>query len=533
MAFHGKNLIAGSYSAEGERKFCVFAPAAGEMLPGEFTEATEAELDRAIAAADEAFRRTPRDPHRTAQLLDRIAANIEAVGDELIERCSAETALPTTRVKLELGRTTGQLRMFASLVREGSWVDARIDRADPRRRPIPKPDLRRMLLPLGPVAVFPASNFPLAFSTAGGDTASALAAGCPVVVKARPSHAGTSELVGEAVRSAVAEVGLPGGWFSQLHGPGRSLGLRLVEHPAIKAVGFTGSLSGGRALMAAAAARPEPIPVYAEMGSINPIFLFPDALSHSAETIAEGYHQSLTLGVGQFCTNPGLVFGVRGEAWNRFTTRVAQLVRTTPAGSMLLEPIFKDYQQGVARWRSDRRVRCLAEADSSADASRWQCRAAVFTVSIEAFLEDPSFQHEVFGPAALMVECDRIEQMVDAAEQLNGQLTATVHATASEFNQVHPLWQALQRKVGRILLGGFPTGVEVCSAMHHGGPFPASSDPHFTSVGTAAIVRFARPMCYQSVAEAFLPPELHDDNPLGIWRLVDGRWTNEPIGSAG
>lgn len=526
---HGKNLIGFERSARGGERFQVRAPATGELLPGEFAVATEEELQEAAKRADEAFRGCPRNSRRTADLLERIAANIDDLGDTLVERCSAETALPTGRIKLERGRTTGQLRMFAALVREGSWVDARIDRADPRRRPVPKPDVRRMLVPLGPAAVFPASNFPLAFSTAGGDTASALAAGCPVIVKARPSHAGTSELVGDALVSALAELCFPDGWFSQLHGPGRSLGLQLVEHPAVKAVGFTGSLSGGRALMAAAAARPEPIPVYAEMGSVNPVFLWPEALHHGAESIAEGYHQSLTLGVGQFCTNPGLVFGVRGPAWERFTAKLAELVRGTPPGSMLLPAIYRDYEEGVARWRSDGRVTCLAEATGEADPARLQARAAVFAVPVDAFLADPSFQQEVFGQAALLVECDRVEQMLAAAESLHGQLTATIHAAPGEFESASPLWSILQRKAGRVLVGGFPTGVEVCAAMHHGGPFPAGSDAHFTSVGTAAIERFARPVCYQNVPQALLPPELHDGNPLGIWRLVDNHRTRDAI----
>lgn len=529
MTFHGKNQIGLEQSARGGERFRVTAPATGELLPGEFTVASEEELQAAAERADEAFRRWPRDSRRTADLLERIAANIDDLGDTLVERCSAETALPSGRIKLERGRTTGQLRMFASLVREGSWVDARIDRADPRRRPVPKPDLRRMLVPLGPVAVFPASNFPLAFSTAGGDTASALAAGCPVIVKARPSHAGTSELVGDAIVAALAELGFPDGWFSQLHGPGRSLGLRLVEHPAVKAVGFTGSLSGGRALMAAAAARPEPIPVYAEMGSVNPVFLLPQVLQQAAESIAEGYHQSLTLGVGQFCTNPGLVFGLRGSAWERFTAKLAELVRNTPPGSMLLPAIYRDYQEGVARWRSDHRLACLAEATTPADPSRLQAQAAVFTVPVEAFLADTGLQTEIFGQAALLIECDRIEQMLAAAECLHGQLTATIHAAPDELEKAAPLWSILQCKAGRVLVGGFPTGVEVCAAMHHGGPFPASSAPHFTSVGTAAILRFARPVCYQNVPQALLPPELHDGNPLGIWRLVDNQWTRDAI----
>ena len=550
MSLHGKNILGAALSAEGQATFQSLNPATGEHLEGVFHNATRAEVDRALHLANEAFRCRRDDSQQTAALLDRAADEIEGIGDELIDRCVAETALPATRIKLERGRTTGQLRMFAALVREGSWVDARIDRPQPKRKPIPRPDLRRMLRPIGPVVVFPASNFPLAFSTAGGDTASAFAAGCPVIVKARPSHAGTCELIGGAIQRAVAAVGLPEGWFSQLHGLGREVGTYLVEHPVVKAVGFTGSLTGGKALMAAAAARPEPIPVYAEMGSINPVFLLPDVMSQRAEQIAEAYYQSLTLGVGQFCTNPGLVVGITGEALERFSAAVAKRVQATAPGSMLLPAIRDEYESGVTRMSGVPGVSCLAQAGLPSpacesgvggegcgnfesveiDRAKTQCRAALYSVKADVFLNLHDLRQEVFGPAALIVQCGDRQEMLAVAESFDGQLTATVHGTEDELAAAAELLAVLERKAGRLLVNGFPTGVEVSAAMNHGGPFPAASDAHYTSVGTAAIYRFARPVCYQNLPQRLLPAELQDVNASGIWRLLDDVWTKADVG---
>ncbi len=522
MPLTGKNIIGNSLSADGEQTFQAINPATGETLETAFCNATAEETERALGLAEAAFQSRPRDAAQTAALLAGIADEIEALGDELIERGTAETGLPGGRITMERGRTCGQLRLFAEVVSEGSWVDARIDRALPDRQPIPKPDLRRMLVPIGPVAVFPASNFPLAFSVAGGDTASALAAGCPVIVKARPAHPGTSELVGQAVQKAVQQCGMPDGWFSMLHGPGREVGMTLVRHPVIRAVGFTGSLSGGRTLFDAAAARPDPIPVYAEMGSVNPVFLLPDVLEERAERLAAGLHQSVTLGVGQFCTNPGLVVATEGEPLDRFVAELGRLIEATPPGTMLLSGILDGYQQGIENLSQAAGVERAAQSAETPDASKTQCAAAVFAVDADVFLGNRELSQEVFGPSTLVVRCRDRAQLLQIARGLEGQLTCTIHAADAESSDCGELAAILETKAGRVLFGGFPTGVEVCHSMNHGGPYPATTDVHSTSVGTTAIHRFARPVCYQNFPQSQLPLELRDGNDRGIWRLVDG-----------
>ncbi len=369
----------------------------------------------------------------------------------------------------------------------------------------------------------------MAFSIAGGDTASALAAGCPVIVKARPSHPGTSELVAQAVAQAVAAAGMPDGWFSMLHGGGRDVGTYLVRHPVIRAVGFTGSLQGGRALCDAAAARPDPIPVYAEMGSINPVFLLPGALAQRAEQLAVGLHQSVTLGVGQFCTNPGLVLAVDGEPLETFLRELGRRIDETAPATMLMEPIRASYEEGTHRLQSAARVECRGRSRVAADKAKTQCGAALFVTDAENFLANRELRGEVFGPATLVVRCRDEEQLLRVAQSLEGQLTATVHAAEGELAQHGRLLAVLQSKAGRIVFNGFPTGVEVCPAMNHGGPWPATSDVHFTSVGTAAILRFARPACYQDCPQDQLPPELRNHNPRRIWRMVDGALTQDDL----
>jgi len=546
MPLHGKNIIGGSLLGAGAETFRAVDPATRRPLEPDFHHATQAELDQAVELADRAFqsrkngtglisRNRPEDASqkldlsRFSVLLERIADEIEALGDELIERCGQETALPPGRLTAERARTTGQLRLFARVVAEGSWVDARIDRALPDRKPVPKPDLRRMLVPVGPVLVFPASNFPLAFSVAGGDTASAFAAGCPVIVKARPQHAGTCELVGMAIQKAVAAIGLPEGWFSMVHGPGRTTGVELVRHPAIQAVGFTGSVSGGRALFDAAAARPHPIPVYAEMGSINPVFLLPGALAERADEIAAGLHQSMTLGVGQFCTQPGLVIALRGEDLDRLLAALGRMVQETAPATMLMGAIAEGYQQGVQELEATPGIELLARSGQAPDPQKTQAAAALYATDAETFLARDALGREVFGPSTLVVRCRTEAQMLDVARKLEGQLTATIHAAEGELEEHDRLVSILQTKAGRLLFGGFPTGVEVCPAMNHGGPYPATTDVHFTSVGTAAILRFARPVCYQNFPESQLPPELRNENVRGIWRLVDGVLTKEGV----
>jgi len=522
MPLHGQNIIGGSLSAEGPRTFQAIAPATGEKLDTPFHDASTVEVDRALQLADGAFHaRYPRNPEQDAALLKRTADEIEALGDELIDRGVAETGLPAGRLQMERGRTCNQLRLFAQVVSEGSWVDARIDRALPDRQPIPKPDLRRMLVPIGPVVVFGASNFPLAFSVAGGDTASALAAGCPVIVKARPAHPGTSELVGQAVQKACVETGMPDGWFSMLHGPGRETGLYLVRHPVVRAVGFTGSLSGGRTLFDAAAARPDPIPVYAEMGSINPVFVLPGALADRAEQIAAGLCQSVTLGVGQFWTNPGLGIAVDDEHLGRFIATVGKHIEETTPGTMLLRGILEGYEKGVATLSQIPGVEVAARCRQTPERQKTQAAAALFVTDGDTFQQNLELSHEVFGPSTIVVRCRDARQMLEIARRLEGQLTATIHAREEELAQHGELIAVLETKAGRLLINGFPTGVEVCPSINHGGPYPATTDVHSTSVGTAAILRFARPVCYQNFPESQLPPELRDRNVRGIWRLID------------
>ena len=520
----GANLIAGSDSAAGSHTFTGIDPASGKALEPRFSHATNAEVARACDAAREAFEADrERSAEDRAALLEAIASRIEELGESLVERVTRETALPAARVQGERGRTTAQLRMFAALVREGSWVDARIDRADPDRTPLPKPDLRRMLMPIGPVAVFGASNFPLAFSVAGGDTASALAAGCPVVVKAHPAHPGTSELVGRAVQQAVRDAGFHDGTFSLLHATSPEVSLELVRHPQIEAVGFTGSLRAGRALFDAAAARPRPIPVYAEMGSVNPVFILPGALATRADEIVRGLIASVTLGAGQFCTNPGLVFGCGEEALGSLVQRLGAGIRETPAFTMLNSGIREGYVRGTDEVSSVSGVDVAGQSDAAAGDGA-TARAAVFATDRATFLEHRRLQEEVFGPATLVVRCSDAGEMLDVARQLEGNLTATLHGTEQDLIENQALVRVLEQKVGRLIFNGYPTGVEVCPSMQHGGPYPATTDVRSTSVGTAAIFRFARPVCYQNFPAALLPPELRDENERGIRRMVDGVW---------
>ncbi|ASV38975.1 aldehyde dehydrogenase (NADP(+)) [Pseudomonas sp. NS1(2017)] len=468
-------------------------------------------------AAFDGYRETSLEARAT--FLETIATHIEALGDELIERAVAETGLPHTRIQGERGRTCGQLRTFARTVRAGEWLDVRVDPAQPQRQPLPRPDLRQRHIALGPVAVFGASNFPLAFSVAGGDTASALAAGCPVVVKAHGAHPGTSELVGQAVAQAVKACGLPEGVFSLLYGSGRDVGIALVTDPRIKAVGFTGSRSGGVALTQAAQARAEPIPVYAEMSSINPVYLFPAALGARGEALAKGFVASLTQGAGQFCTNPGLVIAVQGPALDRFIKSASEILPNCAAQTMLTPGIFSAFDAGVAVLTEHAKV--AAKGLPAEGPNRGQ--AHLFVTQAQAFLANEHLQAEVFGAASLIVACANDEEMHQVSEHLEGQLTATLQMDADDLPNAKALLPVLERKAGRLLVNGWPTGVEVCDAMVHGGPFPATSDSRSTSVGTAAIQRFLRPVCYQDFPDALLPAALQHGNPLLLRRLLDGQ----------
>ncbi|MCP1363610.1 aldehyde dehydrogenase (NADP(+)), partial [Halomonas sp. BBD45] len=453
--------------------------------------------------------------------LETVASEIEAIGDDLIQRAVAETGLPQARIEGERGRTCGQLRLFANVVRAGEWLDVRVDPAMPDRQPMPRADLRQRHIALGPVAVFGASNFPLAFSVAGGDTASALAAGCPVIVKAHSAHPGTSELVGRAVQKAVAKCGLPEGVFSVLFGSGRDVGAGLVADQRIKAVGFTGSRSGGTALMKIAQNRKEPIPVYAEMSSINPVFPLPAALKARGEAMAEGFVASLNMGAGQFCTNPGLVIAEKGEALDAFVAKAGEVLKGSASQTMLTPGIYDAYQQGVGRLSSHDKVREVARGQVGETPN--QCQSALFVTSAADFLAEETLQEEVFGSSSLVIECADTAEVKRVAEHLEGQLTVTLQMDDADLDAARALLPTLERKAGRVLVNGWPTGVEVCHAMVHGGPYPATSDSRTTSVGSAAIFRFLRPVCYQALPEGLLPEALKESNPLGLKRLYDGK----------
>jgi NADP-dependent aldehyde dehydrogenase len=416
--------------------------------------------------------------------------------------------------------------MFAEVVREGTWVEATIDRAQPDRKPLPKPDVRRMLIPIGPVVVFGASNFPLAFSVAGGDTASALAAGNPVIVKGHPAHPGTSEMVARAIVRAAEETGMPAGVFSLLQGTSNELSLKVVQHPAATAAGFTGSLKAGRALFDAAARRPNPIPVYAEMGSVNPVFVLPRALAERADAFAEGLQQSVTLGVGQFCTCPGLVVGLQDAAMSHFRQKIEDLIERTQPATMLHSGILRGYQEGARRLEKVDGVRVQRSA-TTADESRTEAQPAVFLTDAETFLKHQKLSEEVFGPSTVIVNCASRDEIMTIASSLQGHLTATIHGTAEDLEAFKDLINLLQTRVGRLVYNGFPTGVEVCAAMHHGGPYPATTDSHFTSVGAGAIKRFARPICFQNFPQCALPIELQDKNQRGIWRTINNQLTRD------
>ena len=531
MSIHGRSIVEGKPASGGSERFQALNPATSEPLEPVFFAATASDVDQALSLAENAFdvfRQQAADT--TASFLENIAAQILTVGDQLIARASAETGLPVPRLIGERTRTLDQLRMFAGMVREGSWVEAIIDLPQPERKPLPKPDLRRMLIGIGPVVVFGASNFPLAFSVAGGDTASAFAAGNPVIVKAHPAHPGTSELVAEAIVRAVDETGLPAGIFSLLQGNSPELSLSLARHPATAAIGFTGSLRAGRAIYDAATRRPCPIPVYAEMGSVNPVFVLPGALTERADALASGLLQSVTLGVGQFCTCPGLVVGQQDGPMVSFLQQLEELIDTASPATMLHSGILHSYEEGLHRLAKIEGVR-LRLSGAPAQKNKTEAQAAVLATDSNTFLKHGELGEEVFGPATVIVTCSSRKDMMDVASTLGGHLTATVHGTADDLREFKDLIVLLEKKVGRLIYNGFPTGVEVCAAMQHGGPYPATTDPRTTSVGGAAIKRFARPVCFQNFPQESLPIELQNNNQRRIWRTVDGELTKEDLHS--
>ena len=518
----GKSIIGfGRGSATGNT-FYAFNPETGKEVEPNFHSATADELDRAATLADAARIPYGNLPGKTrAIFLRKIADNIEALGDTLIKRASLETALPNQRFVGERARTCGQLRMFADLLDEGSWVDARVDHAIPDRQPVPKPDVRSMLRPLGPVAVFCASNFPLAYSVAGGDTESALAAGCPVIVIAHTAHPGTADLVGQALMEAASSTDMPEGVFSLLFARDYEIGQALVKHPAIKAVGFTGSRRGGRALMDIAAARSEPIPVYTEMSSVNPTFFLPGAIEQRGEGLVTGLHASVTGGAGQFCTKPGLVFLPESDATPEFISQFEAQIAGTPSSPLLTGGIQESFT-GASAKRAPEVENYFVKEEGNLPG--FAVNPSVFETSAIEFLNTPDLNEEIFGPTTLLIKSQSKEDMLEIARSLEGQLTASVHGTEDDLKAYADLIEILETKVGRLIFNGFSTGVEVCPSMVHGGPYPATSDSRSTAVGTRAITRFARLVCFQNFPDSALPEELKESNPLGLWRLVDGEF---------
>ncbi|HXW57053.1 MAG TPA: aldehyde dehydrogenase (NADP(+)) [Candidatus Cybelea sp.] len=529
MAATGKSFIGFREAAQGQITFRAFNPATGQALEPEFQAATVEEVDLAARLASEAFASYRLcSGEKRAEFLNAIADRIEAVREPLVDRAHQETALPKPRLQSEVTRTSGQLRLFAKVAQEGSWVEARIDRADPQRKPLPKPDIRSMLVALGPVAVFSASNFPLAFSVAGGDTASAFAAGNPVIVKAHSNHPGTSRIVGQAVRDSVRACQLHEGVFSLLFGPGTSVGVSLIQHPLIQAGGFTGSTAAGRSLMNLAAARPEPIPFYGELGSTNPVFILPGALRQGGSKIAADLFGSFTLGAGQFCTKPGLVFFPAAEPSSSFLDELKTKVTSAPESALLTKGISSDYDRELGQRRTRADVSVIAEG-APRSANPFAAQTVLYQTEIAPFLASRELSEEHFGPSTLLIRYATKQHILEAARALEGHLTATIHGTEEDLREFAELVSTLQNKVGRIIFNGFPTGVEVCHAMVHGGPYPASTDSRTTSVGSQAIFRFARPVCFQNLPDSALPRELQNANPLGIWRMVDGQLTQQPL----
>lgn len=517
----GRSIIGFGRGNENSQTFTAFNPANGNAEEPIFYSASLEELNKAADLADQARIAYGKTSGRDKALfLRQIADNIENLGDTLLERASLETGLPTARFAGERGRTCMQLRMFADLVEKGDWVDAKIDLPNPDRQPIPKPDVRSMLRPLGTVAVFCASNFPLAYSVAGGDTASALAAGCPVIVNAHFAHPGTAELVGSCVADAVKTCGLPEGIFSLIFSKGYEIGQALVKHPHTKAVGFTGSRTGGRALMDIAAARNEPIPVYAEMSSINPIFILPNAIRQRSESIATGLHTSVTTGAGQFCTKPGIVVVCQVSETKEFTDKFGELMASTQKHPLLTKGIRDNFDKAI-------KSRDVDKVSAENQLQGFDVNPLFFQTDASTFLADPHLSDEIFGPTTLLVHSGKREELLLIAQNMEGQLTATIHGTPEDLIEYADLIAILETKVGRLIFNGYPTGVEVGDAMVHGGVYPATSDSRTTAVGTRAIERFCRYVCFQNFPDAALPDELKNNNPLNIDRMIDGKMTRD------
>lgn len=524
----GKNYIGNKLSAKGTTTHKTINPKLNIENECEFYQATSDEINEAVELAEQAYKEYKNiSGKRKAEFLNAIAEEILDLGEKLIQMYAKESGLPEGRAIGERGRTMNQLKAFATLLEEGNWSNSVIDTPNPTREPAPKPDLRRINIPLGPVVVFAASNFPLAFSTAGGDTASALAAGCPVIVKSHSMHSGTGELVASAIIKAAEKTGMPNGVFSNITGSGRVVGTALVKHPKVKAVGFTGSISGGKALFNLAANREEPIPVFAEMGSINPVVITPKAIAERGENIASTYANSITLGAGQFCTSPGLILTIKSDETSSFLNDLAKKTTAIASQCMLHPNIKRDFVTNGNSITTQAGVEVLSQIEEVIAEN--DAPSTIATVSGEEFLSNTKLHQEVFGPFSLVVVCNSKEELLDVINGLEGQLTGTILAENSELSALNDVVEALQNRVGRIIFNGVPTGVEVCAAMTHGGPFPASTDSRFTAVGVNSINRWVRPFSYQDFPDELLPDELKNDNPLQILRLVDGNLTKDTI----
>lgn len=528
--FSGHNYIGFTASAKGSKKIKVFSTVLGDHLPEEFTIASDDEIKQATEKAKTAFEKYKKtSAEERAVFLETIAEEIISIGDDLIQRAMLETGLPEARLTGERARTVTQLKMFASILREGSWVEAVIDIAQPGRKPLPRADIRKMLFPIGPVAVFGASNFPFAFSTAGGDTASALAAGCPVIVKAHSSHLGTNEVVANAIISAAKKCNMPDGVFSSLIGKGAILGQALAKNPHIKAIGFTGSYKAGMALYKTSVnERESPIPVYAEMSSINPVLILPGKLENDLVKTASQLTASITLGAGQFCTNPGLLFVINNQATEEFSEVLSEQLMAIPQAAMLNPVICKTYYEDRKKIGQEKGVKAIFLGEDAG--SSYKGSVTLLEVNANDFIANKELQNEIFGPASLIVKCRDGAELLEALNSLHGQLTGTVFGTADDINRYADSIEALTEKVGRLIYNSVPTGVEVCHAMIHGGPFPATTNARTTSVGAEAIKRFVRPVCFQDCPEEFLPDALKYNNPLAIMRKVDGNYTKAGIG---
>lgn len=524
----GKNYIGNTLSSKGNKTYTTYNPQLNIENGFSFVEATSEEIDEAVGLATTAsIGFGAMSGVKKADFLNAIADEILALDELLIKTYCSETGLPEGRAIGERGRTIGQLRAFAALVKEGSWVVASIDTAIPDRTPVPKPDLRKMLIPLGPVVVFGASNFPLAYSTAGGDTAAAFAAGCPVIVKSHPMHAGTGELVASAIIKAAKKTNMPNGVFSNLNSSGIEVGSALVKHPGIKAVGFTGSIGGGRALFNLAAQREEPIPVFAEMGSVNPVVILPEAVSKRGEDLAKTYAGSITLGTGQFCTNPGLLLGIKSDALTGFITRLSEEIIKIEPSCMLHPNIIGAYETKKEKALSQNGLQVAAEIQQNVQTN--YARQTVTTVEGKTFLQNTTLHQEVFGPYSIVVQSEDIAQLKEIIKNLEGQLTGTIIAEENELEAHQDITIALQNRVGRLIYNGVPTGVEVCPSMQHGGPYPASTDSRFTAVGIHSIKRWVRPISYQDWPDSLLPDALKNSNPLKISRLVNNEQTKNSL----